>query len=235
MIRRLLPLLLLLLSSAALHAQVGEPRRDLAVGVHGGYVLNKMDFQPSIPQSMHGGMELGGIVRYTCEKYFSLLCGIQGELNFTQLGWTENITTSSDTYSRTINYMHVPLLAYMGLGKELGGPKGYLVIGPQLGFAIGDSDQRTGEWSEETLYLRPNHVTKQYDLPVQKKFEYGITGGLGFEMSTKHGLRFQVEGRYFFSLSDIFNNSKKDPFGRSASGAIFVRGAVLFDIIKTKR
>lgn len=234
MMRRLLPLLLLLLYTAALRAQVGEPRRDLAVGVHGGYVFNKIDFQPSIPQAMHGGASLGGIVRYTCEKYFSLLCGIQGELNFTQLGWTENITTSTDTYSRTINYMELPLLAYMGLGKELGGPKGYLVIGPQLGFAVGDSDVRTGAWSEETLYRRPNHVVEQYDLPIQQKFAYGIAGGLGFEMSTKRGLRFQVEGRYYFGLSDIFKNSKKDAFGRSASGAIYVRGAVLFDVIKTK-
>lgn len=235
MIRRLLPLLLLLLSAMVMHAQVGEPRRDLAVGFHGGYVFNKIDFQPSIPQTMHGGITMGGIVRYTCEKYFSLLCGIQGELNFTQLGWTEDITTSTDTYSRNINYFQLPLLAYLALGKELGGPKGYLVIGPQLGFAISDSDTRTGEWSEETLYRRPNHVVEQYDMPIQKKFEYGITGGLGFEMSTKRGLRFQLEGRYYFGLSDIFNNSKKDPFGRSASSGIYVRGAVLFDVIKTKQ
>lgn len=235
MIKRLFIILLLALTSQPLLAQVGEPRRDLAVGISGGYVLNKMDFQPSIPQSMHGGAAIGAVARYTCKKYFSLLCGIQGEINFAQMGWTEKITTSTDTYSRTINYFQVPLLAYLGLGKETGGAKGYLVIGPQLGFYLSDSDKRTGDWSAQTLSLRPNHVVEQYDLPIQKKFEYGITGGLGLELSTKRGLRFQVEGRYYFGLSDVFNNSKKDPFGRSASGAIYARGAILFDVIKTKR
>ena len=43
-----------------------------------------------------------------------------------------------------------------------------------------------------------------------------------------------LEGRYFYGLSDIFNNSKKDPFGRSANGAIYIKAAYLFDVIRTK-
>lgn len=233
--KRVLLIIVCMVTLLPLMAQVGEPRRDLTVGLNGGYVLNKIDFNPSIRQKMHGGATIGGMVRYTCEKYFSLICGVQAELNFAQMGWKEDIRTSSDTYERTMNYFQLPVLCYLGLGKELGGARGYLVIGPQIGLCLGESEKRTGEWSKETLALRPNNVTQQYDLAVQKIFEYGITGGLGCEVSTKKGLRFQLEGRYFFSLSDIFNNSKKDPFGRSANGAIIARGAVLFDLIKTKK
>ncbi|MCI7082988.1 MAG: PorT family protein, partial [Paraprevotella sp.] len=45
---------------------------------------------------------------------------------------------------------------------------------------------------------------------------------------------FLLEGRYYYALSDIFKNSKKDPFGRSANGAILIKASYLFDIIKTK-
>ncbi len=75
---------------------------------------------------------------------------------------------------------------------------------------------------------------EQYDLQVQKKFEYGLTGGAGLDLSTRSGHHFLLEGRYYYALSDIFKNSKKDPFGRSANGAILIKASYLFDIIKTK-
>lgn len=224
-----------LLTFLALQAQVGKPRTDLAVGVSGGFVMNRMSFNPSIKQSFKNGMTMGFTARYTCEKYFNMICAFQGELNYSQAGWKEKITTSSDTYQRTIHYVHMPLLANLGFGRERGGVKGFLVIGPHLGFCIGECEKRGGEWSEKTLLLRPNGVTQQYDLKVQRKFEYGITGGLGIDVSTKKGHHFLVEGRYFYGLSDIFSNSKKDPFGRSANGTIIVKASYLFDIIKTKQ
>lgn len=213
---------------------MGEYRKDLAVGFNGGYVLNKISFVPTILQSYHGGVTFGATLRYTCEKYFGIICAIQTELNFTQFGWTENIETSSDTYSRTINYIEIPFFARIGFGRERKGVQGYLVLGPEIGFYLSDSDTRGGEWSEETLDKRPNHVVEQYDLPIQKKFEYGITGGLGLEVSNPKVGHFQIEGRYHFGLSSIFNDSKADKFSRSANGAIIAKVTWLYDVIKTK-
>ena len=217
----------------ALFAQVGKPRTDLAIGGSAGMVLNRVSFNPSIKQSMKPGMTLGFTARYTCEKYFSMICAFQGEINYTQSGWKENISTSSDTYQRTLHYVQVPLFAHLGFGRERGGVKGFLVIGPQLGFCVGETEKRGGEWSAATLAQRTNGITEQYDLEVQRKFEYGIAGGLGMDVSTRSGHHFIVEGRYFYGLSDIFSNSKKDPFGRSSNGGIFVKVSYLFDIIKT--
>ena len=173
-------------------------------------------------------------MRYTCEKYFGIICAIQAEFDFTQLGWKEKIETSSDTYERTVNYFHIPAFARIGFGRERKGVQGYVLIGPQIGFCIGDSETRGGEWSEETLNKRPNHVVEQYDLPIQKKFEYGICGGLGFEVSNPKVGHFQIEGRYYYGLSSIFNDSKADRFSRSANGAIIAKVTWLYDVIKTK-
>ena len=214
-------------------AQVGERRRDIAVGLSGGYALNKISFDPTIKQAFHGGTSFGFTARYMCEKYFATLCGIQAEVNYTQLGWKELIETSDDTYERMMNYVQVPILMHMGFGKERGGVKGYLVLGPQLAYCLGESETRGGEWSNYTLSRRPNGIIRQYDMPVEKKFEYGLTGGLGMEVSTRNGHHFLLEGRYYFSLSDIYHNSKKDPFGRSANGAILARLSYLFDLLKT--
>ncbi len=218
---------------AALYAQVGKPRTDLAIGGSGGFVMNRVSFNPSIKQTMKNGMTLGLTARYTCEKYFSMICAFQGEINYTQAGWKEVIDTSTDTYQRTMHYVQVPLFANLGFGRERGGVKGFLVIGPQLGFCIGETEKRGGEWTSRTLAMRINGVTEQYDLKVQRKFEYGIAGGLGMDISTRKGHHFILEGRYFFGLSDIFSNSKKDPFGRSANGNIVIKVSYLFDIIKT--
>ena len=225
---------IMMFAAAALRGQVGEFRSALALGVNGGWVLNRVSFNPTVKQNFHGGMTGGITLRYTCEKYFSMFCAVQAEVNFAQMGWKEDIETSTDTYSRTVNYIQVPLLARLSFGREEKGVMGFLVLGPQLGFYLSDSDKRTGEWSPATLGLRPNHVTEQYGLKVQNKFEYGITGGLGLEVNTRRAGHFMVEGRYYFGLSNLFHDGKSDPFGRSANGAIVAKVSYLFDVFSRK-
>lgn len=233
--KRLLAVIFFASCCSAMHAQVGEARCDLAVGVSGGYVLNKVSFNPTIKQDFYTGTTFGVTLRYTCEKYFAALCALQAEVNYTGMGWKENIETSTDTYERQMNYIQIPLLANLGFGRERGGVKGFLVLGPQIGFCLNEKEKKGGEWTEESLKKRPNQVIQQYDLEVQRKFEYGLTGGLGMDVSTRSGHHFLLEGRYYYALSDIFKNSKKDPFGRSANGAIIAKASYLFDIVKTKK
>lgn len=224
---------LMLLASATVKAQVGEFRNDLAVGGNIGCNINSVAFNPTINQSMKPGIQFGATLRYTCEKYYAAVCAFQTEINFAQLGWKEIITTSSDTYTRTLNYVQIPILARLGFGRERKGVMGYIIIGPQLGLYIGDHESKGGEWSEETLALRPNGVIQQYTEKV-KTFDYGLTGGAGIELSFPKVGHFMLEGRYYYALGDIFPNSKKDPFARSNNGAIVVKLTYLFDIIKTK-
>lgn len=236
-----LPLLLSLLfifTCARVHAQVGEHRNDLIVGASGGYLLNKVSFNPTIKQSMKGGETFGITLRYTCEKYLSAVCSIQGEVNYANMGWKELIEYTredgmADTYTRDMYYVQVPVFARLAWGRELRGAQFFFQIGPQVGYCFNEVEHRGGPWDETTLPYRPNRVTQQYDLGIQRKFEYGLTGGAGVELSTAIG-RFSLEGRYYYGLSDMFDNGKKDPFGRSANGAIIVKAGYLFDLIRTK-
>ena len=136
--------LLLSLSLLPVSAQVGELRNVLAIGVNGGAAFDKISFEPTIKQNYKMGPSFGITARYTCEKYFNLICAIQAEVNYTQMGWKELIETSTDTYQRYINYIQVPMLARLGMGKEKRGIMGYLVLGPQLGVCIWGSYKRFG-------------------------------------------------------------------------------------------
>ena len=231
--KRLVLILFLLFAFSPFHfleAQVGEHRSDVAIGVNGGVAMNTMSFNPTVKQSLKVGTTAGLTVRYTCEKYFNLICAFQAELNYSQAGWKEKVDTGEKGYRRTIHYFHLPLLASLGYGRERGGVKGFLVVGPQLGYCIGETAKEGARYIPTQLAGR----TSQHDLNVQRKFEYGITGGLGMDISTRSGHRFIIEGRYFYALSDVFSNTKKDSFGRSANSTIFAKVAYLFDVKKTK-
>ena len=228
---------LLLLSSllgvTPAFAQVGEHRNDLSIGVNGGYLLNRTSFNPTIKKVFKGGETFGVTVRYTCEKYFSAFCAIQAEINYANMGWKEDIDpeVSSDTYYRDMRYFQVPIFARLSWGRERKGFLFGILIGPQIGYCFSETEHYSDPWAGKP---RPNNVTQQYGKTVERRFEYGISGGLSFEFGTKHAGRFMLEGYYFYGLSDIFNNSKKDPFGRSANGAIIVKAGYLFDVIRTK-
>ena len=230
--RLILPLVCMLLSIAT-YAQVGELRSNLAIGFNGGYNLSKVDFSPTIKQDYLPGLTGGLTLRYTTEKYFALICAAQLEVNFAQRGWNEFIDDgSNNTYQRTTNSVEIPFLAHLGWGKEERGLQFFINAGPQLGIFLSDSERygfsKENPWAPEK---RPNGITEQYGKQVEKTLEYGIAGGAGLELKTGIG-NFIIEGRYFFGLSDMFGNSKADPFGRSANTTITGKISYLIDITK---
>ena len=215
-------LLIIILSLAALtaSAQIEEPRSIFELGVSGGMNLSKMDLQPSLRQKMLKGANGGLSIRYTSEKYFSMICAAQLEVNYSQRGWEEEFDKELPyTFTRTLNYIEVPFLAHLAWGQEPCGLQFFINLGPQLGFFLGDEEEYGGGLDPAT---RPESIRPIYGKEVENKFEYGIAGGAGLEWKTKAG-NFFVEGRYYYGLSDIFHNSKTDDFGRSANQTITVR------------
>ena len=94
--------------AATVQAQVGERRDNIALGASGGVALNTIAFDPTIKQTMHVGYTAGVVARFTSEKYFKALCSLQLELNYTQLGWKENVLDAQsqplpDTYRRDLH------------------------------------------------------------------------------------------------------------------------------------
>lgn len=238
-------------------AQVGEFRKDLSVGVNGGYILSNINYMPTVPQSMLGGMTGGLTVRYTCEKYFKSICAVVAEVNYAQIGWKEDILTMKDEpvplhtdpsqtlrYSRKMNYVQVPLLARLGWGRERNGFQAFFQIGPQIGFFLNESTETNFDVTQPAFNpsspdyqykgLRASNVVAQDTMAVENKFDYGIAGGLGIELSHRHLGHFILEGRYYYGLGNIYGNTKRDYFGRSNFGNIVVKFTYLFDIIRTK-
>ena len=132
-------------------AQVGEYRNEFSVGGGVGVALNSVGFTPRVPQGMHIGPTAGVTARYVCEKYYSMICSIVAEVNYTSLGWKEIIldaydqkvinpvTGNAEEYSRTITYLQVPIFAHLAWGKEHSGCNFFFRAGPQLGVMLGES------------------------------------------------------------------------------------------------
>ena len=218
--KRILTTLTIIILAIGASAQVEERRNMLEIGVAGGANFSNMDFQPTVRQAYRFGLNGGRNARYTCEKYFNMICAAQLEVNFAQRGLKEDFDDkTNNSYSRCLNYVEIPFLAHLSFGKEPHGLQFFINLGPQIGFLLDDSETYEGEWSIES---RPSGVRPVYGKQVDNKFDYGILGGAGLELKTKAG-NFFIEGRYYYGLGDIFNNSKTDDFGRSANTTISAR------------
>lgn len=211
-------------------AQVGQARHQWALGANVGLNMNRIDFTPAIAQATQIGPTLGLTARYTSEVYFGMICALQMELNYTRAGWREQVrnnqgTSITDQYTRHMDYLQVSILAHLGFGREEKGGKVFLLLGPQMGYKLGEKEIRSQQWTLRTradnsvIPDRSNDVYQQYGKATERPFDYGITAGLGLEWSNRLG-HFLIDLRYYYGLADIFNNAKRDPFSRSANGML---------------
>lgn len=234
--------LFLLFYPLLLTAQVGSHRNEFAVGVNGGYVLSNVGFVPKVTQTFHGGMTGGVSFRYISEKYFQTLCSIHAEINYVQAGWKEDIvnlqnesvlnknTGLAEEYSRTINYIQVPVFAHLAWGKEQRGFQFFFQAGPQFGYMLNESTQMNFELNQANVKDRANTETTQYKMPVEHKFDYGIVAGIGVEYSLPKVGHLLLDARYYYGLGNLYGDTKRDYFARSNLSNIQLRLSYLFDI-----
>ena len=214
-------------------AQVGEHRHDLSIGFTGGYTMNKMDFMPKIKQRYKGSPMIGFSSRYVCERYFTTICAVELELLYNNLGWEEIIDDgSNNTYKRDWYFLEMPVLMQLGWGREHRGLKFVFEAGPQVGLYLSGKEHMGGAEPWDTSN-RPNGVVYQYGKDPDRRFDYGIAAGLGLEFSSPIG-HILLQGRYYYGLGDIYDNSKRGDFGRSANQTILIKMTYLFDIMRTK-
>ena len=218
-------------------SQIGEHRNDFTLGVNGGYILSNVSFTPKVTQGYHGGLTGGLSMRYVCEKYFKTIASVYAEVNYSQLGWKEDIldinnqavinpvTGLAENYSRTINYVQVPILAHLAWGKEYKGVSFFVNLGPQFGFYLSEKTKTNFNVKDCNMNDRVSTVVAQDTMAVENKLEYTVP---------KVG-HFLVEARYYYGLGNIYGDSKRDYFGSSNFGNIIIKAAYLFDITKTKK
>jgi hypothetical protein len=212
-------LIALWLATAAAHSQTADFKPEWALGLSGGITLSQVGFLPRVPQSFLRQETGGFTARYISEKS----CGIQVELNYALRGWKEQPDGLShfNHYSRSLHYLELPVFThfYFDLGKR---GRVILNLGPQIGYNIRE------EVLEKQLITPPGAeepaIPLYYDddYTVHKKMDYGIAVGLGLEIRTGIG-NFILEGRYYYSLSDVFNNTRADVFQSSHNQMIVAK------------
>ena len=206
--KRLLFSFLFFSISLLLFSQKDQFQPEWAFGVNAGPTFSSVRFNPRISQENLTQYSVGVTVRYISEKSI----GIQAELNYSLRGWrdlTDDVYINE--YHHTLSYLELPLLThlYFEFGKRV---RFVFNVGPQVSYNLGE------KWE---LELKNQEPQTYYDLPLQRKFEYGIKACTGFEFRTGIG-SFILDGRYYFGLSDIFNNTKADYFAASANQVIGV-------------
>lgn len=193
-------------------------QREFSVGGSGGITISKVNFNPAVKQQSTFLQYTGGVTaRFISERYF----GLQAELNLSQRGWKEHNKDSTQwRYSESLLYMELPVFThiYFGMTKRT---RMVFNIGPQISYMF---SQRTVE-----SHIRMPDNNPQHSSNIQKPFDWGLCGGLGIELRTGIG-RFILDGRYYFGLSDIFNNRKSDYFSASSNQVISAKLTYLFDL-----
>lgn len=192
-------------------------KQEFSAGPSFGVGVSSVSFVPKVQENRLMGIHTGLTLRWLTETFAGLVL----EINYSQEGWDEHFDDPSFQYARRLNYVDVPFLAhfYYAAGKRF---RLFLNAGPRIGYLLSESstghvDPASPPVDEITGRL---HSTEQWDKPVENKFAWGICGGPGLELRTAIG-SFQLEGRYYYSLGDIFGSRKADYFPKSSPQVIF--------------
>ncbi|MDR1098685.1 MAG: PorT family protein [Tannerella sp.] len=201
---------------------------EFSAGVSGGTTFSSVAFSPKVEQTMLRGMTFGVTGRMTMGTYV----GLQLEINYAQQGWNEFFEPAKEEtaeeaeklrtdyrYARRLNYLQIPFYTHVQFGGK--NVKGFINAGPQFGYLINEST------SENLNGARPATYNEQHSMPVEQKFEWGLSGGAGIEVRTGIGY-FLLEGRYFYSFGDIYSTKVKDNFSKASSQAITAKVSYLW-------
>lgn len=191
----------------------------IAVGGKAGASLSRVNFNPSVEQTMLPGMTAGVMFRYVEEKNFGLIA----ELNLTQRGWKENFEESDYRYSHRFSYLELPIMTHIFFGNQR--VKGFFNLGPELNVMLDNGINSNFSYEEADgldYFIDDTRHIEQMTMKVNNRFDYGICGGAGMEinLNPKHSLL--LEGRFYYGLTDVFPNHKTDIFSSSNSMSITV-------------
>lgn len=221
--KRVCLLLICTALGSMLFAQKQTFPTELYIGAGAGGVAANMSFVPSIPQTLLYSYQGGIAAKYVSEKHLGLIT----EVNFTRKGWHEKFDAEKEfAYERTLTYIDVSFMTHVYFGDKT---RFVFNAGPQISVLIGENAQMNQALSDDVEARRsvdPNApIGVQYaPMSEMKRVDYGLTGGVGLELRTAIGV-FDLEGRYYFGLGDIFTSRRKDKayFTRSAHRVIMAK------------
>lgn len=196
-------------------AQTRIPR-EVHLGVIGGANVSKYEFAPRVSQKWTTSYTGGVAVRYIEETLF----GLQAELLLTERAYADFYEPYPDLhFVRNLKYIELPVMAHvyfkMGSHNEIA-----FDAGPKFGFFLSDNiDSNLPEGFGETgdYILR---VNKHHELPISRKFDYGIQAGLGYEFKFNDKMSLMLQGRYYYGLANLWPDTKADHFEQSSNQSV---------------
>lgn len=192
---------------------------SFSIGGRAGVSLSKVNFNPSVPQTMLPGVTAGVMFRYVEENHF----GLVAELSLTQRGWKEALEESDYSYNRRFSYLELPVMTHIFFGNNR--VMGFFNLGPELNVMIGDGTSSNFDYHNagnmEYFISNMRHV-EQMTMDVNNRLDYGICGGAGMELNINRSNSLLLEGRFYYGLTDVFSSHKTDIFASSNSMSVTV-------------
>ena len=216
--RRLAFFTLVMMVAMLVNAQAPQ-EHIMAVGGKAGMTLSRLNFSPTVPQTMSPGVTAGVMFRYIEEKHFGLIA----ELNLTQRGWKEKFDDIDYNYSHRLTYLELPVMTHIFFGNQR--VKGFFNLGPELNVMIADGIKSNFEYQNAggiDYFIQDTRHIEQMAMDISNRLDYGICGGAGLELNLNNRNSLLLEGRFFYGLTDIFPSHKTDVFSSSNSMTIMV-------------
>lgn len=228
---RVLVCLMLVMACSMLHAQSRISPRRLDYGVIGGLNMSSYAFAPKLNQAQTYSYTAGLAVRYTEENFF----GLQAELTLTERGYKDDLDDELEeagySFERMLTYIELPVMAhvYFRIGRR---NQISVDVGPKIGFYLSDKiNSNMPEGYDQGKYKRPGATNYTFlddyrylhhTLPIEKKFDYGLQFGLGYEFRFSREISAQVMGRYYYGLGNLWPDKKTDHYEGSSNNGIQV-------------
>lgn len=219
--------LLLLTVALQLNAQK-DFRPYVGIGVHGGYNMTFVDFASDSANNERGinTQFYGIIINFLNIQHL----GIQLEINMSQRGWQEG-HDSILYYKRKMEYLEIPLLTHIALGKRV--LRYTFDLGPYIAFHRNFTEDFESQTSNSNNILIPDEHKDLYGKEIDNKFDYGFMIGTGFGINTVLG-QFLVHVRYCQGLSHIMDQFPDTKYYGSQMKSYYAGISYTYNIALTK-
>jgi hypothetical protein len=194
-------------TAACVQAQEQQTTSETGVnskfGIKGGLNLTNLYVDEASDEQLKAGFNAGIFWKLAVAKGFS----IQPELLYSQKGTKatyDNFIQGDGEYRFNLNYVELPLLAVINLGKHFNihaGPyAGYLLSADVTDMDDDGSINGVAELSEDNF----------------ERFDFGLAGGIGFDIEN-----FTIGGRYNYGLREIGDEGLTGQLTRNSKNAGF--------------
>jgi hypothetical protein len=199
--------------------------KEFYLGAKGGIAFSRVKFKPNVEQNPYLGNSGGLIFRMISEPHV----GIQFEANYLQKGWEEKpLEGMTQSYFHQLNYLEFPVMTHVNLGSKAF--RFTFNIGPSVAFLLSESQGMNP--SDPPIPAEP--PIPYWGKPADSSVDFLFVGSLGTEYHFRKGGGFALDGRFSYSLTNIYDGTKYG-YDPSRSSGIQVTLSYLFRLNKAKK